>query len=72
MNYYNSQQKTSNIKLFIRKKVEEFNAEIQAQIKENKESVSRMANAVKFFTSEIGKKKREFKSYAHGFLQGLY
>lgn len=48
------------------RKVGKFNHEIKGQIQENKEAVSRIANNIKFFQSEINKKKNDFKAYAHG------
>lgn len=45
-------------------KVGKFKGEIQDQIKENKTAVSHIASNVKFFLSEINKKKKDFKTYA--------
>ncbi len=48
----------------MRSKVAKFKGEIQDQIKENKTAVSHIASNVKFFLSEINKKKKDFKTYA--------
>ncbi|MEW5896477.1 MAG: hypothetical protein AB1668_02190 [Nanoarchaeota archaeon] len=50
----------------MRQKVGKFNHEIKDQVKENKEAVTRMSDNVKFFQSEINKKKKDFKAYAKG------
>lgn len=47
-------------------KVNKFNSDVKSQISENKEAVSRIEKGTKFLLSEINKKKREFKAYAHG------
>lgn len=47
-------------------KVRKFNHEVKGQMQENREAVAHMADNVKFFQSEINKKKKEFQSYAHG------
>lgn len=47
-------------------KVRKFNHEIKGQIQENKEAISHIANNVKFFQSEISKKKKDFQAYARG------
>lgn len=50
----------------MKNKVGKFNNDIQDQIKENKASVSRMGDNIKYFLSEINKKKKDFKAYASG------
>ncbi|MEK6808561.1 MAG: hypothetical protein AABY14_02650, partial [Nanoarchaeota archaeon] len=47
-------------------KIVKFKSEAKDQIKENKESVARIGNSVKFLVAEINKKKRDFKAYAKG------
>jgi len=48
------------------KKVAKFGKEIEDQITENREATSYMANNVKYFISEIDKKKKDFQSYVQG------
>lgn len=48
------------------KKVAKFGKEIEDQITENREATSHMADNVKYFISEIDKKKNDFQSYAQG------
>lgn len=47
-------------------KVGKFKGEIGDQIKENKEAISHMESNVKYFLSEINKKKKDFRAYARG------
>lgn len=51
-------------------KVHKYKGEIKDQIVENKESVARMDDNVKFFQSEINKKRKDFQAYARGPFQG--
>lgn len=48
------------------KKVAKFGKEIEDQITENREATSHMADNVKYFISEIDKKKKNFQSYVQG------
>jgi len=50
----------------IGEKVVKFRKEIEDQIKENREAVFHMADNIKYFLSEIDKKKKDFQSYAQG------
>ncbi len=48
-------------------KINKFKGDIEDQIKENKAAVTKISNGVKFFLSEINKKKKDFKAYAYTF-----
>lgn len=48
------------------KKVAKFGKEIEDQITENREATPHMADNVKYFISEIDKKKNDFQSYVQG------
>ena len=47
-------------------KVGKFKGEIRGQIRENREAVSHMQDNVKYYLSEIHKKKKDFQAYARG------
>ncbi len=47
-------------------KVGRFKKDIQEQVKENKDAVVHMEDNIKYFTSEINKEKKGFRSYAQG------
>ena len=46
--------------------IKRLHTNIKNQMKENKETVSRIENGVKFFCSEVNKKKKDFQAYAQG------
>lgn len=54
----------------MRAKVGKFSGEIKTQIKENKAAVAHIGNGVKFLTSEVNKKKKDFQAYARGPFNG--
>lgn len=47
-------------------KVGKFKAKIRDQLKENNNAIARMGDGVKFFLSEVNKKKKDFHAYQRG------